>query len=381
MRKFVGVIGSGNVGRDPFDPRSFSGSSRNLFLALEAEGSLARAFGVEVPGLRRSLLMARNFRRDRLAWRTRFYLDLGYYAALTSAVRREIQESDFDGAFLQLGAYYDVPSIVAGRSPCLSYHDGNVAQWMQSPYFPPELSHAAAKAFAWERRVYQGLAAIFTMSEYLRQSFISDFELPAERVHNVGAGLNFPVPDKLPAKDYDKKKILFIGIDFERKGGPALVRAFRAIRQRHRDAELHVVGPRTAPRELTTPVDGVTFHGFLSKQDPAHSEVFFGLLQECTVFAMPSRYEPYGLAILEAMSYGMPAVATNRWAFPEMIGDTGALVELDDVDSLVAALESLLEDPNERARKGRQARERALAKAGWGRVASSMRAIADTLTD
>ena len=255
MASFVGVIGSGNIGRDPFDPRSFSGISRNLFKTLEAGGALARAFGVEVPAPRRFALMALNFRPDRNLWRHSFYLDPRYYRALTEAVERSLQASDMEHTFLQLGAYYDVPSLVKGRTACTSYHDGNVAQMMHSPYFPSELRRAAERAFEWERGIYRELTRIFTMSEYLRQSFIHDFGVPEDRVSNVGAGPNFVIPEEIRPKDFGTKRILFVGIDFDRKGGDAVVDAFRIVRQSHPEAELHVARPRSRrgrPESSTT---------------------------------------------------------------------------------------------------------------------------------
>ncbi len=53
MKKLVGVIGSGGIGRSPFDPKSWSGSSCFFFTQLQSQGLLHRAFGVEVSTLRR----------------------------------------------------------------------------------------------------------------------------------------------------------------------------------------------------------------------------------------------------------------------------------------------------------------------------------------
>ena len=374
--QFVGVIGSGNVGRDPFDPRSFSGISRSLFLALNARGALSRAFGVEVPMPRRAWRMARNLRPSKAMWRMAFYLDPAYYRELTSVVESELRAEDFEHVFLQLGAYYDVPGIVEGRARCMSYHDGNIAQMMASPYFPSSLRREAERAFEWERQVYSGLDAIFTMSEYLRQSFVDDFGVSPSRVWNVGAGPNFEVPKELPPKDYERKKILFVGIDFDRKGGTQLVQAFRLVRSRHPRAELHIVGPSRRPEVLRDDTNGIVFHGHLSRQDPSQREEFFRLMRECTLFVLPSRYEPYGVAVVEAMSFGIPVLATDRWAFPEMIGDTGALFELDDVDGMAERMDWMLEDPGRRSEMGRRARERVLDRFSWEKVAERMISVA-----
>jgi hypothetical protein len=78
MKKIIGVVGSGMIGRDPFDPRCWSRSGYNLFTKLRERDHLRRAFGVEVPHPLRGLLMLRNFLPDRRLWAQRFHLDPAY---------------------------------------------------------------------------------------------------------------------------------------------------------------------------------------------------------------------------------------------------------------------------------------------------------------
>lgn len=373
MNKLVGITGSGMIGRDPFDPYCWSGSSRNLFLALQHLNALEDAFGVEATDFKRYLLLAKNFQTNKRFWRSKFNLDPVYYSALTQAVKKQITQYN-DVSFLQLGAIYDVPSLVNGKK-CFSYHDGNVAQLMKSPIFPKQLLPYAQKAFEWEKRIYDKLDKIFAMSEYLRQSFINDFDLSPDKVINVGVGANFEVPETLPNKDYSNKEILFIGADFNRKGGELLVRAFKQICQTHQDAILHIVGPRQTPEILNkVHCSNIEYHGFLSRAVPIQREKFFSLMERCTLQVLPSLYEPFGIAILESMVYGMPCIATNKWAFPEMIcpGKTGTLVEPNDLDNLVFAIDSYLGDSTMREQHGAAAREFVMQNYSWDKVAQKI---------
>jgi alpha-maltose-1-phosphate synthase len=266
--KLVGIVGSGRIARDPFDRRQWSSSSYFFFTELKRRGSLHRAFGVEVPTWRRALYMARNFHPRRKVWREHFYMDVGYRDALTAEVRRRLEPEDFGHDFLQIGAMFGGPSLTRGGH-CFSYNDGNLTNLLRSPEAPRGLSaRKIDRALAYEREVYHGLRKIFTMSEYLRQSFLSDFDVPADRVVAVGGGINLEtVPDSIPDKRYDNREVLFIGIDFPRKGGWELLRAFRGVTAKFPDARLHLVGPA----ELDVPPElqkGVVFHGFLSKFKP-----------------------------------------------------------------------------------------------------------------
>src|SRR5262249_3917700 len=153
--------------------------------------------------------------------------------------------------------------------------------------------------------------------------------VPPSRVSVVGVGMNLDeIPDVLPDKTYDTKQILFIGIDFSRKGGPLLLKAFQQVLARHRNARLHIVGPRDlrVPTELA---NGIVCHGYLNKSLPAEAAKLNELFRISSLFVMPSLYEPFGVAPLEAMVHQIPAVVTRGWALEEIVspGVTGEHVE------------------------------------------------------
>ena len=377
MSKIVGITGSGMIGRNPWDPHCWSYIGYNLFTTLRDMGCLRNAFGVEASKFEYYFAAATNFSLDGALWRKKFYLDIFYYEALTRAVKRKLIALDLgpsgsDHAYLQLGAIYDVPSLVDGQARCFSYHDGNVAQMMTSPNFPPQLMKYAERAYEWEKSVYGRMDKILTMSEYLRQSFIEDFGIPPEKVANVGVGANFEIPEINPNKDHRKKGILYIGIDYKRKGLSNLVSAFRVLHQKYPDATLHIIGPREVPNFIVDGLEGVRFHGFLSRTNKEERVKFMSIIDECTLFVLPSLYEPFGVAVLEAMACGMAAIATNKWAFPEMItpGHSGDLVEHNSVDDLIEKIEMYLSDDDLRTSHGENARNDVIEKVGWEKVVS-----------
>ena len=80
---------------------------------------------------------------------------------------------------------------------------------------------------------------------------------------------------------------------------------------------------------------------------------------DADVFCAPSRYESFGLVLLEAMMFSVPVVCTQIGGMPEVAGpDCGLLVAPEDVAALVAALDRLIADADLRRSLGRRARER-----------------------
>ena len=95
------------------------------------------------------------------------------------------------------------------------------------------------------------------------------------------------------------------------------------------------------------------------------------------VLAVPSRVEPFGLVIAEAMRAGLPVVASNVGGIPEVVadGETGFLVPPDDVDALAGALQRLLDDPELRARMGQAGERRFEANFTLDRMVASYESL------
>jgi glycosyltransferase involved in cell wall biosynthesis len=164
--------------------------------------------------------------------------------------------------------------------------------------------------------------------------------------------------------------VLFIGREFERKGGDLLLQAFARVRAKIPDARLVVVGLPA----MAIPDPGVTSLGLLRKDDPREWAQLIGAYRSADVFCFPTRYEPFGIVVLEAMLFGLPCVATRTGAIPEMIreGETGYLVPPEDVDSLTCRLLALLGDRSLARRLGEAGRKRADETFTWPAVAANM---------
>lgn len=371
--KITGFISGGLMGSDPWDPSSFSGSSKALFEALQAEGALVRAFGLDISRAEFLLRAAPRFHRDREVWRRRVFQSRGYREALTADLRRKMRPEDRDTVILQVGAYADGPAAYAGAAPVVTYQDSLAAEYWSSPFVPEALRRdARLKQAHWdyEIAVAKGAARVLTQSEHTRRSYIENYGVAPDKVENVLIGFNADPPSSLPRKDYSRPEILFIGKEFRRKGGDMLAPAFARVRERHAGAVLHVVGPPERPTDLPE-APGVVFHGFLSRRDAEQRTVFYDLLSRAALVVLPSRYEPTGLATLEAMSWGAPAIVTNDWAFPENVahGETGWLLPSLDADSLATAILEALSDTDRLAKMSAAAYAAVPERFAWSGVA------------
>jgi alpha-maltose-1-phosphate synthase len=201
--------------------------------------------------------------------------------------------------------------------------------------YPPWFGLNPSDAPQWyvlEEGLYRRCARIFTTSESTRASFIQHYGIPAERVQVVGVGVHQIFEHK--EKPYNENTVLFVGIDFERKGGPALLKAFAEVKRRLPAAKLLIAGPRSGAVQ-----PGVEWLGHLTDRERIQ-EIF----AQATVFAIPSVCDPFPRVVFEAMSHGLPVVGSRADGIPEMIreGKTGFLVATDDERALAERLYQLL---------------------------------------
>lgn len=155
----------------------------------------------------------------------------------------------------------------------------------------------------------------------------------------------------------DTHNVLYVGRVYYRKRIRFLLEAFRKVLDQ-KDAKLWIIGPGDATKYLHLAKDlGIDQHvEFTGIVDRLTLEHFW---RECDVFAFPSACEGFGLAILEAMIHGLPVVACQNTAIPEVVGDTGMLVDSNSVDSFADAIVSLLDQEGMRESLGQAGRKRA----------------------
>ncbi len=107
-------------------------------------------------------------------------------------------------------------------------------------------------------------------------------------------------------RDWSRKKILFVGRNWEVKGGDHLVRAFEILRKTERDASLTIIG--CDPPESVGEIDGVECLGYLSMDAPSERSRLLEEYRTSTVFCMPSNLESTGMVFMEAALAGLPVI-------------------------------------------------------------------------
>ena len=179
---------------------------------------------------------------------------------------------------------------------------------------------------------YRQSEGVFTMSRWLSEFLDPGMRAPREKVHAVGGGINVDAAGIRPGSK-EGRRILFVGRNFVRKGGPLVVQAFTILRKKYLwSAELYLAGAkesdiRDALRERQIRVEEVDWQKIHLLGDLG-SEKLTDYYNLCDVFCMPSYFEAYGLVFAEALTYGLPCIGRDKFAMSEFIEDgcTGRLI-------------------------------------------------------
>jgi len=187
-------------------------------------------------------------------------------------------------------------------------------------------------------------AVLFT-TDWAASRAVHHYGLDPRCVCSVGMFGEIEMP---PVDAYrGDEEFAFISTNFEAKGGYVVLAAFQRVRAQRPDARLTVVGD--APR-TTRQIPGVTFAGYLRKENEEEAAALRQLLGRARGLVLPTRGDIAPLLIVEAGYFGCPAIATRDFAIPELVehGKTGLLV--DDprsIEEVAAAMERLLVDGGE----------------------------------
>jgi glycosyltransferase involved in cell wall biosynthesis len=226
------------------------------------------------------------------------------------------------------------------------------------------------------RRAIDRGAVVHTPSDFVAGEVRELLGAPADRVVAIHSGVP-EVRDGDAAHGRELARhdryVLALGTIEPRKNLTTLVRAFDRVAAEDPDLALVLAGPPgwdaarvQAAVDASHTRERVVQTGFVADRDRAD------LVAGATVFAYPSVYEGFGFPPLEAMQCGIPVVAGDAGALPEVLGDAALFVPPTDVDALATAIATLA-DPGDPERPTRIERGRAqAARYDWDTTAARM---------
>ncbi len=223
-----------------------------------------------------------------------------------------------------------------------------------------------------QARVASRMTRVITVSQNSFADIHTDMAVPTERMHVVPVGVDQELFRPLDqVQRIPGRLITTASADVTMKGLKYLLEAMAKLRT-ERDVSLVVIGRKKEGGVSARTIDELGLNDCVTFVTGVPEQRIIELYSEAEVAVVPSLYEGFSLPAIEAMSCGVPLVATTGGALPEVVGadnDTALLVAPGDSGALAARIATALDDPELRARIGARGRQRVIDRWTWRHTA------------
>jgi glycosyltransferase involved in cell wall biosynthesis len=233
---------------------------------------------------------------------------------------RKLAEQSFDLVVAPAGAsevaflQTDIPIVIVADSTfalLLDYY----------PEFSNVLKRSAHEMLSIQQQAFKKATRILFASTWAARSAIEDFGVDPSKVHVVPFGASLESPTRefvLQRKKSEQCRLLFLGMDWRRKGGDIAFETLLHLEEMGMQAELVVCG--------CTPPTGfshkrMTVIPYLDKNDERQRKELVELFMNADFLLVPSRRECYGMVFCESCEFGLPVIATNTGGISEIVKD------------------------------------------------------------
>jgi len=178
-----------------------------------------------------------------------------------------------------------------------------------------------AEGNAMEALALRKASKILYASEWAACSAMQDYGIDPRKIAVVPFGANIeksPPRRRMRDSSHRPLNLLFVGKDWERKGGSIAYQVVKMLQSRGDEAILHIVGCK--PEDLEKD-PSVRIHGFYDKRDRLQSRRLADLYSKADFLILPSREECYGVVICEAFAHSLPVLAHETGGIPTIVKD------------------------------------------------------------
>jgi glycosyltransferase involved in cell wall biosynthesis len=263
----------------------------------------------------------------------------------------------FEVGRLHLDLLHSPDFIPPFRRNCRSVITVHDLAFLLYPHF---LTNESARYYGQIDQAVRRTDHIIAVSESTRQDTIKLLGVPEKKITVIYEAAN-PIcrqtdpreARRLAVDTYglDGDYILFVSTIEPRKNLPALLRAYRKLRDDYKsDVKLVLAGRRGwLSEEVYEMVAALNLAEHVRFLGRVPSEHLVYLYNAARMLVHPSFYEGFGLPPLEAMNCGTPTIVSNVSALPEVVGDASILIDPHDIDGLTVAMWRVLTDADLRA--------------------------------
>ncbi|HMK25153.1 MAG TPA: glycosyltransferase family 4 protein [Chitinophagaceae bacterium] len=306
---------------NPLDKRSWSGTAYYSYQQIK------KNYEVEIFNykwtwrVREWLTMQKSLNRKFFKKQTAVEFLKSYAKYFSKQLQKDLEKKPVDVLFVsassQLIAYLetDIPVI---------YMTDATFQQLQGYY--PSFSDLAAynikQGIELDKKAFQKAAHCMLASEWNKDSAINDYGIDSPKISVVPCGANMdmiPAATELNMDASGQCRLLFLAVEWDRKGGEIVLETFRLLKQKGINPHLHIIGC-VPPHDLSGEKN-ITVIPFLDKNNKDDFQQLHKIFLQTDFLLLPTRAECAGVVFSEASAYGIPSITTNTGGVGSYVQD------------------------------------------------------------
>lgn len=205
--------------------------------------------------------------------------------------------------------------------------------YLSDTTFPAMINYYHPFSHLWKWNINQGLqlereslsnvSSIILSSDWSANSAIKDLDQDSQKINVIEFGANLSEKDIDHFRQHNisieqELTFLFLGVEWERKGGDIAVEAIKWLNDNGIKCSLHIVGIKNL-KESVKKLPYVENIGFLNKNDPTQYQKFAEEISKCCALILPTKAECSAIAFAEASAYGLPTFTYETGGIPNYI--------------------------------------------------------------
>ena len=252
----------------------------------------------------------------------------------------------------------DLVHHLHGVLPLMGHSPGVLTVHDLQPFDMPDNFHPVKRAYIQRSipRSVRKARLVITPSEFVRRGVIDRFDVAPDRVRAVSWGVEGPsaavTVGEVQAR-YGLPRRWFVNnaVTWPHKNHDMLIRAFATVAAQEHDVMLVLTGGEAqAEQQIRAQINRGGLRGRVRRTGRIRRDDMLAIVRGAVALTFPSRYEGFGLPVLEAMSLGTPVLAGDAASLPEVVDRAGKLLDPGDANAWSDAMLELLHDGDERER-------------------------------
>lgn len=367
---------------NPLDKKTWSGTSYYIYQQLSKLGEV-EIFQYKLPKLLQEWLTTqKSINRRWFKKHTSVEFLKSYANYFSRQLSKDLRKRPIDILFVsgssQLIAYVetDIPVV---------YMTDATFRQLQGYYtsFSNLAGYNRRQGIALDKRAFHNAAHCMLASGWCKNSAITDYGIEAGKISVVPFGANMDIVPATQELSFDYSgtcRLLFLGVEWERKGGEIALTAFRLLQQKGLNPVLHIIG--CVPPHNISNEQNIINIPFLDKNKPEDFQQLHNIFLQTDFLLLPTRAECAGIVFCEASAYGIPSITTDTGGVTTYVknGVNGFLLPVEaGGEEHAGIIEGLCRNVTEMQLLKKGCRNKYEEVLNWDRWGLEFKRIAETL--